>query len=172
MLSLLTLKMKKIFLFIILIPFLTQGQIKELRILYFEVGKNNKLAQKLIDKTEAEFEKNFTVKAYRGAAFTILAGTLKNPFEKLSKFNAGKKLLEEAISQDQKNIELRFLRFSVQCECPKFLKYSDNIDEDKKLILDNFKTSTLLKEDLVFKNNIKDYLLKAACTTENDRKSL
>lgn len=164
--------MNSILLFIALLSFNQSVSVKEYRRLYFEAGENNLLSEKLIAVTESDYKINNTAKAYRGAAFTILADTYKNPFEKLSKFNEGKKLLEEAISADKKNIEFIFLRFTIQCECPKFLKYSDQITTDKQLLLENINTHSLFKSDPTFKNKVKKYLLNCKCLTEAEKKKL
>lgn len=164
--------MNSILLFIAFLSFNQNVSVKEYRRLYFEAGENNLVSEKLIAITESAYKTNNTAKAYRGAAFTILADTYKNPFEKLSKFNEGKKLLEEAISADKKNIEFVFLRFSIQCECPKFLKYSDQITSDKQLLLENLNSNIVFKSDPTFKNNVKKYLLNCKCLTETEKKKL
>jgi len=58
-----------------------------------------------------------------------------NPFTKLSYFNAGKKMLNTAISKDNGNVELVFLRYATQMSAPSILGYNRHIEADKKLIL-------------------------------------
>ena len=53
----------------------------------------------------------------------------------MSHFKKGKEKLAEAIKADPDNVELRFLRFSVQAEAPAFLGYRDNLEEDKIILL-------------------------------------
>lgn len=72
--------------------------------------------------------------AYLGAYQTIWANHVINPFSKLSTFNKGKKNLQKAVSLENNNVEIRFLRYSIQKNAPKFLGYSDNLAEDKKYI--------------------------------------
>ncbi len=59
---------------------------------------------------------------YHGASQMMMAKHVGNPFKKLSYFNKGKDMYTAAINADPRNVELRFLRFSVQAEAPGFLK--------------------------------------------------
>ncbi len=84
--------------------------------------------------------------AYLGAYQTIWANHVINPFSKLSTFNKGKKNLQKAVAMDSNDVEIRFLRYSIQKNAPKFLGYSSDLAEDKKFIeshLDEVKSSEL-----------------------------
>src|SRR5690606_30711737 len=69
----------------------------------------------------------------KGVATMMMASHVANPFRKLSHFNEGKKMLEEAIRNEPDNLELRFLRLSVQSETPAFLKYKQHIQSERSL---------------------------------------
>ena len=58
-----------------------------------------------------------------------------NPYTKLKLFNEGRVDLEIAIMKAPENIELIYLRFTVQSNCPDFLRYNSNIDADKEKLL-------------------------------------
>lgn len=59
-------------------------------------------------------------------------------FSKMTYFNKGKKILENAIKSDPDNLELHFLRLTLQVNLPKILAYSQHIDADKQFIIQNF----------------------------------
>lgn len=99
-----------------------------------ELAPNNKSVCKEMIQSVSSSTNNPVFLAYLGAYQTIWANHVINPFNKLSTFNRGKKNLQKAVSLDQDNIEIRFLRFSIQKKSPKFLGYSDNLAEDKKYI--------------------------------------
>jgi len=61
--------------------------------------------------------------AYLGAYETIWANHAINPISKLSTFKKGKLKLDSAIKADPKRVEIKFLRYSVQSNAPKFLGY-------------------------------------------------
>ena len=71
---------------------------------------------------------------YLGALQTIAANHTSNPLKKLKTFKKGRLNIEKAIKNDNENIEIRFLRYSVQKNCPSFLGYSQNIREDRNFL--------------------------------------
>jgi hypothetical protein len=77
------------------------------------------------------------LKGYKGAVIMARGRHAANPFNKLSIFNEGKALLDEAIGKDTKNLELRFLRLTIQVNVPGILNYSDKIVEDRAFIDSN-----------------------------------
>ncbi|RYE41521.1 MAG: hypothetical protein EOP48_23905 [Sphingobacteriales bacterium] len=100
---------------------------------------------------------------YKGAADMMEAKYVINPWSKLNSFRAGKKLIEEAVKRDSKNMEIRFLRYSVQTNLPSFLDYNDDIDADKSFLIKNL----YKMEDKTLKNSIIQYLsVTKACTEE------
>lgn len=65
-------------------------------------------------------------------------------------------MLEKAIQFDQKNIELRFLRYTFQTNVPSFLNYNDNKENDRVFLLQSLNRLN----DLKLKNIISNYLKK------------
>jgi hypothetical protein len=61
--------------------------------------------------------------------------------DKPSNFRTGRDMLEEAIKQKPGDIELIFLRMTVQTNLPSFLGYNDNIESDKIFVLNNYRTA-------------------------------
>jgi hypothetical protein len=114
--------------------------IDKVRDYFFIAGKEPCRAHELIRITESDNSGTHVIKAYNGAAYTILADCLKSPFNKLKNFNRGKKLIDEAVADDPENPEIRFIRFMVQDGAPSFLDY-DNREEDLEVFhrtLDQF----------------------------------
>jgi hypothetical protein len=72
---------------------------------------------------------------YRACVTMMMANHVINPFSKLSYFSKGKNLLEKTIAVDINNIELRFLRFTVQTNIPSFLGYKSHIQKDKIFLI-------------------------------------
>ena len=71
-----------------------------------------------------------------------MAEVVSNPYTKLSYFNDGKKLIDQAIKMDPKNAELRYLRFMIQQNTPDFLNYSDDINADFEILKREFENTT------------------------------
>jgi len=57
-----------------------------------------------------------------------------NPYSKVKQVINAEKTFENAIVADPHNLELRFMRFSVEYHLPRFLGYSKNMDADKQEI--------------------------------------
>lgn len=83
--------------------------------------------------------------AYLGAYQAIWANHTWNPFEKLSTFKKGKKNIEKAAADNPDELEIHFVRLSIQYNIPKMLHYSSDIETDKNYILANYKSVTSRK---------------------------
>ena len=81
----------------------------------------------------------------------------KTAKDKMSLFNAGKKILESEIKSNDSNVEYRFLRLLIQENAPKQLKYDGNIEEDALSIVAGY---SKLKEST--KTAIESYAKKSA----------
>lgn len=148
------------------------------RQLYFSMDKNECNGLKLAEQFEsAEKITDPILKAYYGASAATAPVCVGSPMKKLSWFNKGKDLLDQSVKSGMTIFEIRFLRFATQSKSPRFLNYRDNIQEDKKFILDNLsKGENQVKDNQAFtsmatflinsdelnqteKTIVKDYLL-------------
>lgn len=166
--------MKKLFILFLIayIPFRLFAGDKDLlkvRDLYYRASANKEDAEifheYLIAKPEITTD---LLSGYKGISYMIKANYSWNPYNKLSFFNKGKDLLDNAIGKDPSNVELRFLRYCVQANAPGFLGYSGKIKEDKALILYGY---AFLK-DTDLKYRIKNYLNTSKYLTEEEKRSL
>jgi len=78
--------------------------------------------------------------AYKGAAQALLARQDWNPFRKIRNTKNSMHSFQQAIQLDPMNVEIRFLRFAVQSRLPSFLKMSNDMIADKKVILENIQS--------------------------------
>jgi hypothetical protein len=90
----------------------------------------------LLSEIKKSDEKVFV--AYKGASLTMMAKYAKDRKDKKAFFKDGAGLIEFAVSEDPKNIEIRIVRLSIQENAPKFLKYNTKLSEDKEFILNNY----------------------------------
>lgn len=93
-------------------------------------------------------EKNETVegKSYTAVMFFMKSKLVKFPITKYNYFKKGKKQLDSLINSNKNNVEIRYLRFLLQCEMPKFLGYHRNIEDDFLLIMNEIESSNLQKD--------------------------
>lgn len=128
----------------------------ELRNLLRSAENSEKSAKMLIKKSEDAYTKTKApiYGAFLATGQFLMAKHVFSPFKKISYFNEGKKNLEEAISDDPKNVEIRLMRLITQEKAPKMLGYTKNITEDRRIIAKDYRTI----EDADLKLYIKNYL--------------
>lgn len=115
--------------------------VTEVRNLYQKAAIESKSCTKIITLLDSYTEKNNALLAgYKACATMMMANYVSNPYSKLSNFREGKNLLEKCIKTDSENIELRFLRFSVQSKAPSFLGYNSSIKSDKKYLINSIQS--------------------------------
>jgi hypothetical protein len=105
------------------------------------------------------------LEGYKGSATMLLCKYTFNPISKFSYFKKGKRMLENAVRLNEKNVELRFLRFAVQTQIPFFLGYNESIDLDKTFLLQ----SLPLLKDVDLEKMIVDYFENCKCITDNEK---
>lgn len=106
--------------------------------------KDEKTTNILIKKLEADLKPEN--KGYLAAAYMMKSNHASMPWTKLNYFYKGKKMLDQAITEQPENIEWRLFRYEVQIRIPKGLKYN-NIEEDKKKFLDYLSNTQNRKKD-------------------------
>jgi hypothetical protein len=76
-----------------------------------------------------------TSRAYLGGFQAIWASHVFNPIKKMETFNKGKANIEQAVTEDPSNVEIRFVRLSIQTHCPWFLPYHQQEKEDRSFLI-------------------------------------
>lgn len=125
------------------------SDLNEVRTSYNKAVLDKKLCEKMIEELELSKEKSVLALAYLGAYQTIWANHVFNPLSKLATFKKGKNNIELAISKEPENVEMRYIRFSVQKNSPSFLGYNNNLKEDKDFLVKNKKN---INSDFLQKN--------------------
>jgi len=95
---------------------------------------------------------------YIGSGYFIKCNYLSNPWYKFKYFNIGKQKLELAISQSRDQVELRYLRYTLQTNLPSLLNYNGNKKEDYRLLQGFLSNKQNLEIDADLYNKIKQYL--------------
>jgi len=159
--------MKALFLFIMLsVAALVAPDISDVRAAYRDAAENQEKTEKLYDELKAITETDAPVLlGYKGATATLMAKFAKGVKLKTSYFKEGEKLIELAIGANPENIELRYIRLSVQENAPKIVRYKKDISKDKQLILDNYKS---IKNAEIMKY-IKGFVSQSVSFTEAEK---
>jgi hypothetical protein len=166
--------MKKIFYLFLLFTssFSAMGQgmtLDEARNVFTE-SINSKTACEIAYKKISQIpnSENHLLMGYKAAISIAMAKHLKTAKEKISHFNKGKQLLENSISKDEKNVELRFLRFSIQSNCPAALKYNKSLTSDKTFIIENLSSV----QNPTIRSRIKEYMLQLKDISQEQKQKL
>jgi len=105
---------------------------------YLETKKNESSIIQLINTCDKYKNKdNSTISAYQTAAKLMMIEYDYNPLTKLKSFTKHTKTLDYIVTNNINNIEIRFLRFCIQKQTPRFLGYNDNLESDYKFIVQN-----------------------------------
>lgn len=103
----------------------------------FKIGHEDETICMKHLKTLEEHALSPVERGYEAAYHMFMANHTGNPFKKLGYFKNGKKMLEEEIAKNPREIELRYIRLCIQYYSPAFLGYKDNIEEDKGFLVNN-----------------------------------
>jgi len=147
----------------------TEPGIREVRELFFRSGSDKGASQQFYEKLQAaDCGGSALLLAYKGVSIIMEAKYSFNPYYKLSYFNEGKHVLEEAVHRAPNDPEIRFLRFSVQTQAPGLLGYSSDKTADKSFLLGSWRS--LPDEDL--KQRVKHYLVAYGGCSAAERQML
>lgn len=145
-----------------------QGQemLENFRKNYPHARQDAKVCKQQIDIIDrSKLDSNLEI-AYAGAFYAVWPEHLSSPLKKLNAFKKGKNYLEQAIQADKGNVEIHFLRLTIQHNAPAMLGYDEHIQDDLKIVLDHYKTMN----SSILKTNIKKFLLPTDLLTAQQRK--
>lgn len=126
-----------LFSFLSISAFSQESSLPRIRILFNEAVQQEDKIGELVELIEQEKSDSPTILAYRGSAKALEAKSCFNPITKLKYLGNSMEMLNEAVILSPSDIEIRFLRFSIQYYTPKWLGYSKNMEEDKTMIISN-----------------------------------
>lgn len=127
----------------------TTTSLDVVRASYNKMVSDKKMCKQMIAELEKIKNNSATHLAYLGGLQAVLANHVFNPISKLNTFNEGKKNIEQAIKNEPNNVELRFIRLSVQRNAPSFLGYKSSINEDTEFIKKN---TNQINSDILHEN--------------------
>jgi hypothetical protein len=163
-------KLILIFAFIITLPFINKANdLDQIRRDYITAIENSEKADKLCTQLEKIKNPSALEMAYLGSVQAIKAKHAWNPVNKMSYLGKGFEIINQAVAKDPNNLEVRFLRFSLQYYVPAFLGYSKNLITDKNKIVHIIKTTEPIKlniEKKILQNMIVFMVDSKKCTEQ------
>lgn len=112
---------------------------------------NSKINDSLYNALAAMPNKSPLITGYIGTLQALKAKHHWNPYFKLKHVKDAQKTFAKAVTADPHNMEIRFLRFSVDFKLPRLLGYTKNLEADKDEIIAQLtqKNYTADNKDLV-----------------------
>ncbi|TAG92992.1 MAG: hypothetical protein EAZ20_02050 [Bacteroidetes bacterium] len=123
----------------------------EIRKLFSEAAESQLKSSKLYTLLQNETGKIPILLAYRAGAEALQAKHSWNVLTKWTKIAQAMDLFKKAVDFSPNDIEIRFLRYSIQNNTPTILGYSENLTEDKQKMIDLFAQSNVpnaMKEEI------------------------
>jgi hypothetical protein len=126
-------------------------------------------ADKLCNQLEDIKNPSAVIMAYLGSVQAIKAKHAWNPVSKMSYLSKGFETINKAVAKDPNQLEVRFLRFSLQYYVPSFLGYNKSLMDDKNKILSILKNTHNSKLDVngeILKNMVNFMIDSKKCNAQ------
>lgn len=149
--------------------FAQANNLDQIREDYIASITDSEKADKLCDQLEDVKNPSAVIMAYLGSVQAIKAKHAWNPVSKMSYLSKGFETINKAVAKDPNQLEVRFLRFSLQYYVPSFLGYSKNLINDKNMIVSILKNSHVSKLDVngeILKNMVNFMIVSKKCSAQ------
>ncbi|MCE1202138.1 MAG: hypothetical protein LWX09_08585 [Bacteroidia bacterium] len=136
------------------------SNLEKARKLFFRIEESRNNALELQHITAQGVKNgNLLLTGYHAVATANLALHTIMPISKYNYFRQGRDMIEDAILQMPDNVELRFLRLTIQIGTPAFLNYNHHIATDREMILAHLeKQAGIWKHEAQFWSMVLVYL--------------
>ena len=129
--------------------------------------KSPKATDSLYKNLEALNKKTPLVLGYYGALEALKAKDSWNPYKKVKLLVSSHKTMEQAVNASPNDMEIRFLRFSIEFYLPGFLGLSKDMVSDKNMIIHQLKLKNYGSADKDYVKNIMKFMVDSKqCTVQ------
>jgi len=109
--------------------------------------------------------------AYMGALDALKAKHSWNPYSKIKYLNTSGKLMQQAVDGDPHNIEILFMRFSIQHNVPGFLGFNKDLVSDREDMINQLTHKNYGTADKELTQSIIKFLIDSKrCTVAEEEK--
>lgn len=133
---------------------------KQLRQQLIRAINNSKTTDSLYNSLTTQANKTALITGYIGTLQALKAKHSWNPYTKIKQIAAAERSFEKAITADPHNLELRYMRYSVEHNLPGFLGQSKNMAVDKQEMLTQIAKKQPNDDDKELVVNVINYLLQ------------
>ncbi|WP_052266483.1 hypothetical protein [Pedobacter kyungheensis] len=149
---------------------LAQAQLspKEITLLKANMVKaieSSKLTDSLFKSLDKLPNKTALITGYTGTLQALKAKHSWNPYNKIKFVSRSLKTMQKAIDMDKENMEIRFMRFSIEFYTPSFLGFSKDLATDKKEIVKHYQNENFGMADRELVRNVAKFMIDSKrCT--------
>lgn len=135
----------------------------DIRNAFIQASSSKEKAKEFYELMSNYKQNNSVILSYLGASEIIYVRFF--PDRRTNFLRRGKQNIEDAVSQNPNLLEIRFVRLCVQENLPKVVPYRKNIQEDKKIIIENFHL-----QNPELQQYIKNYVEKSKVFSDEEKK--
>ncbi|RZL39065.1 MAG: hypothetical protein EOO96_01545 [Pedobacter sp.] len=170
-------KLRVLFLLIFATVQISNAQLspKEVSVLKTDLIKaveNAKLTDSLLGKLNKLPNKTALITGYCGTLEALKAKHSWNPYNKIKYVKVSLKTMQKAIDMDKENLEIRFMRFSIEHFTPGFLGFSEHLNVDRKEIIKHYQNRNFGVADEELVKNVAKFMIESKRCTESEIKIL
>lgn len=147
-------------------------RVSELRQFYHKATKDANTGE-AFHKHMAQYDgREPVILGFKATSEAVMAKYAWSPYAKLKHLKNSSAIFEQAVKLDPDNAELRFLRYTVEYYVPRYLNLSNNVDEDRKIILNSLYKYPKSGLDAEPVKIMRDFLLTADHCNEQEKQQL
>lgn len=145
-------------------------EIENIELAMVKAVESPRVTDSLYTKLIRKKSDNALLTAYIGTLEALKAKHAWNPYNKVKYVSLSQKTMAKAVKQEPNNLQIRFMRFSIQHFTPGFLGYSTEIREDRKAIISHYKNKQFGDADKHQVQNIASFMIQSKrCSDEEIR---
>ena len=130
---------------------------------------NESITDSLLQKLRPFSDSNPLILGYVGTLQALKSKHHWNPYSKLKYLQLATKTMNKAVAVAPMNLEIRFMRFSIQHYTPSFLGYSKQLAEDRQVLVKLYDTQNFGTADAIFIKSIARFMLESKRCTEAEK---
>ncbi len=139
---------------------------------FLKASKDEEAAKHFYDKMSTYNQQHPVKLAYKAVAGAIMAKYTWNAYSKLKYVNTALDTFEKAVTMDEHNPEIRFLRFTLEFYIPRYLGLSNHLQEDKRLVIEGLKKYSEFGMSVELARAIKDFMVSKDHCSESEKREL
>lgn len=139
----------------------TPEEIRSIKQAMYRSIENARVTDSLYAKLKSKPPANALMIGYLGTLEALKAKHSWNPYNKIKFVALSQKTMKEAVNRDPSNMEIRFMRFSIQHYTPSFLGFSKDLDEDLKVIAKQYRAKHFGLADKELVRNIAAFMINS-----------